>query len=204
MPALAQSPIVAESFAIIDREIGPHTLAPQPYAVLRRVIHSSGDFDYKNWMAFSDDAIPAGIAALQQGRPILVDVSMVRQGISGMVGRTFKNPLLTAVDQAATADPGSTRTATGLRRAWPQLEGGIVVIGNAPTALLALCDLVAAGAPAPALVIGVPVGFVAVVESKQRLAALDLPQIRVDGRKGGSGVAAAILNALVVLAWEAL
>lgn len=204
MPALEQSPIVAESFAMIDREIGSHGFDPQAYTVVRRVIHSTGDFDYKNWMVFSDDAIERGLVALRQGCPILVDVTMVRQGIHGLVGRTFKNPLLTAVDQAPTAEPGYTRTATGLRHCWPQLDGGIVVIGNAPTALLALCDLVAAGQRAPALVIGVPVGFVAVEDSKQRLAATGLPQIRVDGRKGGSGVAAAILNALLVLAWESL
>lgn len=202
MATLEQSPIVAESFAIIDHEIGDHRFDPATYAVLRRVIHSTGDFDYQNWLVCSPTAITQGIAALGQGCPIVVDVSMVRQGVRGLVQRTFQNPLMTAVDQGSPPLPGHTRTASGLLRCWPQVEGGVVVVGNAPTALIALCEQVAAGKPPPALVIGAPVGFVAVEAAKQRLAQLAVPQIRIDGRKGGSAAAAAILNALLILAWE--
>jgi precorrin-8X/cobalt-precorrin-8 methylmutase len=132
----------------------------------------------------------------------LVDVTMVRQGIVGLVGRTFANPILTAVTLGEAPGPGQTRTQVGLLQGLAQAPGAIVVIGNAPTALLALADQIAAGRVQPALVIGAPVGFVAVETAKQRLAQLAVPQIRVEGRKGGSAVAAAILNALVVLAWE--
>lgn len=204
MPPLRQHPIVQQSFAVIDREIGTHGLTPEAYAVVRRVIHSTADFEFKQLIRFSPGAIAGGISALQQRVPIIADVTMVRQGIQGMVTRTFDNPITAAIDQAKTPLPGKTRTETGMLDSLLQYPGAIVVIGNAPTALLALCQAIATGQAAPALVIGAPVGFIAVEEAKQALAQTAVPQIRVVGRKGGSGVAAAILNALVVLAWEAL
>ena len=202
MPKLSQSPILEESFTIIDREIGSHSLSPEVYAVVRRVIHSTGDFDYLHLVQCQAGAIAAGLRALSHGQPILVDVTMVRQGIIGMVQRTFDNEILTAVTAGENPLPGRTRTETGLLRCLAQAPEAIVVIGNAPTALLALCEAVTAGRANPALVIGAPVGFVAVERSKQQLAQLPLSQIRVEGRKGGSAVAAAIVNALLVLAWE--
>lgn len=203
MPALPQHSILYESFAIIDQEIGEHDLAPAAYTILRRVIHSTADFEFVHLLKISPDAIASGIDALQAGCPIVVDVGMVRQGCQGLIQRTFGNPLITAVDLATTADPHRTRTETGLLKAWENYPQAIYVIGNAPTALRALCDRIDTGTPTPPLVIGVPVGFVGVVEAKQQLAALAIPQIRTEGRKGGSPVAAAILNALLVLAWEA-
>ena len=202
MPPLAQHPILDQSFAVIDQEIGPHAFSPEVYAVVRRVIHSTADFEFKRLLWFQQDAIESGIAALQSGCPIVVDVSMVRQGIASMVQRTFKNPILTAIDAAPTAESGRTRTETGLLRCWQQAPEAIYVIGNAPTALIALCDAMAHTAAQPALVIGAPVGFIAVEDSKARLSETAVPQIGVAGRKGGSAVAAAILNALLVLAWE--
>lgn len=204
MPLLPQHPILHQSFALIDQEIGPHEFSAMEYAILRRIIHSTADFEYRQLLQISPGAIAAGITALQSGLPIVVDVGMVRQGCQGMVERTFGNPLWAAVDLAATAAPGKTRTATGLLNAWEKWPAAIYVIGNAPTALQALCDRVAIAKGVPPLVVGVPVGFVGVVEAKRRLADLSVPQIRVAGRKGGSTVAAAILNALLVLAWEAL
>jgi len=203
MASLTPHPILAQSFAVIDQEMGDHGLPPAEYAVLRRVIHSTADFDFAHLLRFSPDAINQGIAALTAQTPIVVDVGMVRQGVQAMVQRTFGNPLLTAIDLAAAAQPGCTRSETGLLQAWQQVPQAIFVIGNAPTALLALCDRIASSDVKPALVIGVPVGFIAVVDAKQALAQTPVPQIRVDGRKGGSSVAAAILNALLVLAWEA-
>jgi precorrin-8X/cobalt-precorrin-8 methylmutase len=206
VPPLPQHPILQESFAMIDREIGDHGLPPEEYAIVRRIIHTTADFELRQWWRCSVGAIAAGMAALQRGCPIVVDVGMVRQGCQGMVQRTFGNPLITAVDLAETADPGCTRTETGLLRAWADYPTAIYVIGNAPTALQALCDRLQAAPPAaprPALVIGVPVGFVGVEAAKAALAATPVPQIRIDGRKGGSPVAAAVLNALLVLAWEA-
>ncbi|MBU6228335.1 MAG: precorrin-8X methylmutase [Cyanobacteria bacterium REEB459] len=202
MAQLVESPIVEESFALIDQEFGPHHLTPAEYAVVRRVIHSTADFDFKHLVHFSPGAIAAGVGALRAGCPLLVDVTMVRQGIASMVQRTFQNPLLTAVTLVERAAPGRTRTETGLLQGLTQVPGAIVVIGNAPTALLSLCDQIEAGATQPALVVGAPVGFVAVEAAKQRLAQQRIPQIRVEGRKGGSAVAAAIVNALLVMAWQ--
>lgn len=197
-------PILIESFAAIDREFGDHTFSPQEYAIARRVIHSTADFEFKHLIRFSPGAIEGAIAALQQQVPIVTDVSMVKQGITTLVAKTFGNPLISAVEQAEQALPGKTRTETGLLRCWEQFPQAIYVIGNAPTALLALCELLRSSGTnsEPALVIGAPVGFISVVESKAALAQTTIPQIRVEGRKGGSAVAAAILNALLVLAWE--
>jgi precorrin-8X/cobalt-precorrin-8 methylmutase len=203
MPSLPQHLILQQSFALIDQEIGRHAFSPEEYAIVRRVIHSTADFEFAQRLQFSEAAIARAIAALQAKCPIVVDVGMVRQGCQGMVRRTFDNPLVAAVELAESAAPGKTRTETGLLRAWEQFPEAIYVIGNAPTALRALCDRLSHSATIPPLVIGAPVGFVGVLEAKQQLAALSLPQIRVDGRKGGSPVAAAIMNALLVLAWEA-
>ncbi|HEY9672611.1 MAG TPA: cobalt-precorrin-8X methylmutase [Waterburya sp.] len=204
-------PIMEQSFAAIDREVGEHHFTPAEYAIVRRVIHSTADFEFAQLIRFSEDAkdasasrsaIASGITAIQNRTPIITDVGMVKQGVAGMVAKTFGNPLLAAVEQVSEALPGKTRTETGLLQCFEQYPDAIFVIGNAPTALLALCDQLSASPVQPALVIGVPVGFISVIESKKVLAQTSVPQIRVEGRKGGSPVAAAILNALIVLAWE--
>lgn len=195
-------PIVQESFAIIDREIGTHSFSFEEYAIVRRVIHSTADFELRHWIRFGVGSIARAIIALQQATPIITDVTMVKQGIIGTISRTFGNPIVCAVEQASAPLPGKTRTETGLLECWNQFPQGIYIIGNAPTALLALCSQVSLSPVKPAFVVGAPVGFVSVVESKQALAQIDVPQIRIDGRKGGSPVASAILNALVILAWE--
>ncbi|MGB3135439.1 MAG: precorrin-8X methylmutase [Nodosilinea sp.] len=202
MAKLVQNSILEESFALIDQEFGSHRFAPAEYAVVRRAIHSTADFEFKELVVFSEGAIAAALRHITQGGPVIVDVTMVRQGVVGMIERTFQNPLLTAVTAGEPAEAGRTRTETGLLRCLDQYPEALVVVGNAPTALMALCDRIGLGKAQPALVIGAPVGFVAVEASKQRLAQTPVPQIRVDGRKGGSAVAAAILNALLVLAWE--
>lgn len=200
--SLSSNAILQQSFAIIDQEIGNHAFSLQEYPVLQRVIHSTADFEFKQLLRFSPNVIEGAIAALSQQVPIITDVSMVKQGVSTLVQQTFNNPLISAVEQVTTALPGKTRTETGLLQCWQQYPQGIYVIGNAPTALLALCQTVKSATVHPALVIGAPVGFVAVLEAKTALAQLPVPQIRVEGRKGGSSVAAAILNALLVLAWR--
>jgi precorrin-8X/cobalt-precorrin-8 methylmutase len=192
-------PILEQSFAIIDQEIGEHTLNPLEYAIARRIIHSTADFEFIDLLRLSPDAIESGIAALRQGVPIITDVGMVKQGIINLVAKTFQNPVMAAVEQVKTALPGKTRTETGLLKCFAQYPQGIYVIGNAPTALLALCEAIPHAPVTPSLIIGAPVGFVSVVESKHALAQLSIPQIRVEGRKGGSPVAAAILNALIVI-----
>ncbi|MBF2029161.1 MAG: precorrin-8X methylmutase [Oscillatoriales cyanobacterium C42_A2020_001] len=192
---------MVQSFAVIDREIGAHSFSPAEYAVVRRVIHSTADFEFKDLVRFSPGAIAGAIAALKQQTPIVTDVSMVKHGISTVVGQTFQNPVISAIEQANVALPGKTRTETGILKCLEHYPEAIYAIGNAPTALLALCQQVSATCQ-PALVIGAPVGFIAVEESKVALATTSIPQIRVEGRKGGSAVAAAIVNALLVLAWQ--
>ena len=193
-------PIVEQSFAIIDAEIGEHQLSPQEYAIARRVIHATADFEYLKLLKFSPKAVESGIAAIRTGVPIVTDVTMVKQGIRNLVAKTFDNRVVAAIEQAKIADLGKTRTETGLLRCWEKYPEAIYVIGNAPTALLALCQQLSNSSTVPGLVIGVPVGFVSVVESKQALAQLEVPQIVIEGRKGGSPAAASILNALLILA----
>lgn len=191
-----------QSFAVIDKEIGEHNFTPAEYAIVRRVIHTTADFEFAQLIRFSEGAIASGIRAIQQQTPIVTDVGMVKQGVAGIVAKTFGNPLIGAVEQVKEALPEKTRTETGLIQCFKKYPGAIYVIGNAPTALLALCAQLEAAPIQPALVIGAPVGFISVIESKQALAQTPVPQIRVERRKGGSPVAAAILNALIVLAWN--
>ncbi len=204
MPHLPVHPIMQQSFAVIDREMGAHSFSPDEYAIVRRVIHSTADFEFKELIRFSPGAIEGAIVALQAGVPIIVDVGMVKQGVAGLVKQTFGNLLISAVEQVTEAPIGKTRTETGLIQCLERYPKAIVAIGNAPTALLALCSHIAESPSKqlPGLVIGAPVGFISVVESKAALAKTAFPQIRIEGRKGGSPVAAAILNALLVLAWE--
>ncbi len=195
-------PITLESFAIIDRELEPHSFTASEYAVVRRVIHATADFEFAKLMRFSPTAIASAMRALQAKEPIVVDVNMVHQGIRRRVQQTFQNPIWVAVNEAERAAPGLTRTETGLLECWQRCPQGIYVIGNAPTALLALCRLLEQRpAASPAVVIGAPVGFVAVEEAKAALSERDIPQILIAGRKGGSAAAAAIVNALLGLAW---
>ncbi|MBW4680407.1 MAG: cobalt-precorrin-8X methylmutase [Microcoleus vaginatus WJT46-NPBG5] len=194
-------PIMEQSFAAIDREIGEHNFSPAEYAIVRRVIHSTADFEFKQLIHFSPGSIEGAVTALRRQVPIVTDVSMVKQGVISSVNQSFGNPLISAVEQAQSALADKTRTETGMLKCLEQWPDAIFVIGNAPTALLALCAHFSTAPALPALIIGAPVGFISVIESKAALAQLPVPQIRVEGRKGGSPVAAAILNALIVLAW---
>ncbi|NJK39881.1 MAG: cobalt-precorrin-8X methylmutase [Oscillatoriales cyanobacterium RM2_1_1] len=199
--------IIQQSFHCIDQEIGEQLQAsftPAEYAILRRVIHATADFEFAQLIQFSPEAISAGIQALQQGLPVITDVNMVKQGIVNMAAKTGKTPVICALDYHPTPLPDQTRTEAGLLQAAAEFPQAIFVIGNAPTALLALCEQIQQGQVSPALVVGVPVGFVSVVESKAALAQTPVPQIRIAGRKGGSPVAAAILNALMILAWQGI
>ncbi|MGD1851093.1 MAG: precorrin-8X methylmutase [Cyanophyceae cyanobacterium] len=198
-------PILVESFSIIDREFKASYssfeqlgFSAQEYAIVRRVIHTTADFGFAKSLVFSSGAIAQGITGIAQGTPIITDVTMVAQGIKNLAKKTFNNPIMPAIAHAPTADPARTRTETGILRCLEQHPNAIVAIGNAPTALAALCELEIK----PALVIGAPVGFVCVVAAKEKLAKTAINQIRVNGRKGGSAVAAAIVNALIMLAWD--
>jgi precorrin-8X/cobalt-precorrin-8 methylmutase len=195
-------PILKQSFAIIDREVGATGLDWAQYAIARRAIHATADFEFLQLLRFGDGAIAAGLAALRRGTPIITDASMLERAIAPTVRQTFQNPLANALEQAPDTESGRTRAAAGMERCLAQHPSGIYAIGSAPTALMELCERISASEAHPALVVGVPVGFVSVVEAKHALAQARVPQIRVEGRKGGSPVAAAILNALLGLAWE--
>lgn len=208
-------PIFTASIALIRQELDARgasdpTLAARLQAlsalerdVLERCIHSSGDPSLVDVLRFgpAEAACRQGLAALQAGAPILCDTAMAAAAVAPMARRTLGNPVLCLLDWAPeTAPPGSTRSAAAVAPAWRALAAEpapVVLIGSAPTALERLLDLVAAGAMAPSLLIGMPVGFVGVAESKRRLSASGLAQIRLDGSRGGAGLVAAACNALL-------
>jgi precorrin-8X/cobalt-precorrin-8 methylmutase len=215
MPSYCEHAITLASFAQIDREVGTHPFTEAEYSVVRRVIHTTADFEYQRLMRFAHRPFEAAKQALQQRQPIVTDVSMVAAGIGSVVDKTWRSPVTVAVQHATPLSQPSqsqpfqsqpsltqTRSATGMRHCAQIYPEAIFAIGNAPTALLALCEGIAQGDYRPALVIGAPVGFINVVESKQALAELAVPHILVSGRKGGSAIAAAILNALMIRFWE--
>ena len=184
-----------------------HALSPLERDVLERCIHSSGDPSLVDVLHFGPAAAACrrGQDALASGAPILCDTAMAAAAVAPMARRTSGNPVVCLLDWAPECAPaGSTRSAAAVEPAWAALTAAldlepapVVLIGSAPTALERLLDLVAAGAPAPALLIGMPVGFVGVADSKRRLAASGLAQIRLDGARGGAGLVAAACNALL-------
>ena len=172
--------------------------------VLLRLIHSSGDAELAGHLRFGPGACEAALEALAAGAPILTDTAMAAAAVAPMARRTFANQVRSVLEWAPERAPvGSTRTAAGMAAALAgQAQPGVGLIGSAPTALEVLLELVAAKTvPAPALVIGMPVGFVGVAQSKRHLAESGLVHIRLEGSKGGAGLVAAACNALLRSAW---
>jgi precorrin-8X/cobalt-precorrin-8 methylmutase len=198
--------IEVESFRRIEALVGAHHLPPEVWFVVRRMIHTTADPEYLASTRIHPQAIAAGVQALRQGRPVATDTRMLLAGIStGRLDRLGAEAFCLMDDSEVAAEAqrrGTTRAAVALERSLPKLAGGIVAIGNAPTALLRLLELLAEGTPPPALVVGVPVGFVNAAESKDALARQDCPYITALGPKGGSAVAASIINALAIMALE--
>ena len=198
-------PIFTESIRRIREQLGVTGLDPLQQQVLERLIHSSGDFGLTPLLRFTPQACELGLVALQAGAPILTDTAMAAVAVQPMARRTLKTSVRCVLEWAPDEAPnGSTRTAEGLRSAWQELaakyadqQAPIVLIGSAPTALEALLDLVSTGAPPPSLIIGMPVGFVGVSDSKRRLAVSGLAHIRLMGSRGGAGLVAATVNALL-------
>lgn len=195
--------IESESFRIIDSEIGPHQFDDQQWPVVRRVIHTSADFEMAEQMHFSWNVVDSAVMALRYGAKILCDTNMVLSGVNkSRLGKLGSSVVCHVADPQVALDAkaeGLTRSTFALRKG--VAEGcSIFLIGNAPTALFELLRLVEAGAVQPDLIVGVPVGFVGAAESKAALLATDLPYIAIEGRKGGSAIAAAILNALMIQA----
>lgn len=195
--------IEAESFRIIDREVGPHLFDEQQWPIVRRIIHTTADFDFAETTHFSFRALDSALEALRDGAKILCDTNMVLAGVNkmrlGKLGAEIACHVADPKVANAAKKAGVTRSVMALRKG---VEAGcnIFLIGNAPTALFELLRLAEKGEVDPLLVVGVPVGFVGAVESKEALHDSDLPHICCRGRKGGSAIAAAIMNALMLQA----
>ncbi|MGN0962400.1 MAG: precorrin-8X methylmutase [Clostridia bacterium] len=199
--------IEKRSFEIIGELLGDRTFPAEQVGIVKRVIHTSADFDYADNLVFGNDAVQKGIAALKEGCTVITDTNMALSGINATNLKKFNSEKVCFIADpaiaAAAKENGTTRAVQSMIHA-SELKGNqIFAIGNAPTALIKLYDMIKAGEIAPALVIGVPVGFVNVVESKEMFMELDTPYIVAKGRKGGSNVAAAIVNALMLEALKA-
>ena len=193
--------IEKRSMEIIAEELGEVKLDEEKLSIIKRVIHTSADFDYVRTLHFSEDAVQKAVEALKNGATIVTDTNMAKAGINkaGMDKLGCKAVCYMAdPDVAAQAKiEGSTRAAACMEKAC-LIEGPVIIaIGNAPTALVRLDELIKEGKIKPELVIGVPVGFVNVVEAKELIMQAGIPYIVARGRKGGSNIAAAICNALI-------
>ena len=197
-----------QSMQIIDSEIGIHHYNEQEWPIVRRIIHATADFDFAkdSKIIFHKDAIKNGMDALKSGCNIIVDVNGVIGGLNKQNLKDFGNKAICNISNPVIVEEAKkynkTRAQTSMRMAVSEMNGGIIVIGNAPTALLEVIQMIQEGATTPALVIGIPVGFVSSPESKEVLLALDVPYITNTGRKGGSPCASAIVNALFKLLRE--
>ena len=193
--------IEKRSFEIISEEIGSHYIPPENELIVKRVIHSTADFDYLTNLKFSDNAVTIALEQLKNGCAIVSDTQMVKSGINKKLAAELDIEIhcfMSDEDVAIEAkERGITRAIVSMEKASKIEKPCIMAIGNAPTALLCLCEMIKAKRFRPSLIIGTPVGFVNVVESKKLLMEQGLPYIVAAGRKGGSGVAAAICNALL-------
>ncbi len=196
--------IEALSFQIIEKEAGAHDFSPEQWPIVRRMIHTSADFEYMKTVRFHPRAVEAGLSAIRQGKTIITDTNMARVGIRGKELSEFGASVACYMTDPRVADiaseKGITRARAAVDAAAERMEDGVYVVGNAPTALLRLIELVKEKKAKPALIIGLPVGFVNAAESKADLAAMDYPYISNVGRKGGSNIAASVVNALAIMA----
>lgn len=193
--------IEKRSFEIITELLGDRKLDPENEPVIKRVIHTTADFEYADNLVFSPGAVAKGVAALKAGCHIVTDTSMAMSGINKTVLGKLGGQVHCFIADPDVAEEakarGITRSAVSMEKAAKLDKPCIFAVGNAPTALIALHELMEAGTVKPALIIGVPVGFVNVVESKELILQDDVPFIVARGRKGGSNVAAAICNAML-------
>jgi precorrin-8X/cobalt-precorrin-8 methylmutase len=208
---IAPQDIEALSFSIIENEFEQQTgrevckISELEFPVVRRVIHATGDFSFADTLLFHAQGISSGLRAIREGKDVFIDVGMGAAGINRNLLASFGGEVICTINDPGIAErareSGRTRTETALRSLSVH-EPGIIAIGNAPTALLAAIELIKKGVLDPELVIGVPVGFVNAEESKELLSSQSFPFITSIGRKGGSPVAVAIINALLNLATD--
>lgn len=195
--------IESKSMEIIDSLISHLSFRPEELPVVKRVVHTTGDPHFAEIIKISPEAVTEGLKAIRRGCHIVTDVNMLLAGINKTKAASFGCQAICSIadqDVARQAkEAGLTRAIAAVRKNCSKIEGGIVAIGNAPTALFEIMNLMNQGLK-PALIIGTPVGFVGAKESKDQLAALKVPYITVLGNKGGSTIAASIVNALLYMA----
>lgn len=197
--------IEAESFRIVDSEVPePRPFAGGQWEIVRRMIHTTADFEMLDLVRFHPDAVRNGVAALAKGCLVATDTEMARKGIPLRRMEPLGCEVRCLMNDPRVADAarrnGTTRAFAAVDCALEELHPAVWVVGNAPTALIRLVDRVREGAPMPALVVGMPVGFVNAAESKDYLMSSSIPYIAVQGRKGGSALAACVVNALAEMA----
>ena len=202
--ALPPDAIEARSFGIIEGLLGPRPWSSEERHIAVRLVHATGDVAVADQLRVHPQAVEAGRRALAAGRDVFTDVNMVAVGISKAMLSGLGCRTVCAIDDPEVAAQaraqGTTRAIAAMRLLAPRMDGAIVAIGNAPTALLALLDAVDEGRITPGLIVGTPVGFVAAPESKAELMRRPVPYVTIEGTRGGSAVAAAIVNALMRLA----
>ncbi|MDP2932403.1 MAG: precorrin-8X methylmutase [Chloroflexota bacterium] len=203
-PHVSPRAIEQQSMAIVERLLPPLDLSPEELTVVKRLVHTAGDRHIASLVRFHPVAITVALAAIRLGRPIFTDVRMAAVAVNGRLAAKFGCPVYCALEELGAADTdhveGSTRTSAAFHHLGERLNESIVAIGNSPTALLTLVALITQKKVTPAIVIGMPVGFVQAKESKEKLVELDIPYISIAGTRGGSALAAATVNALLGLA----
>lgn len=196
--------IEEESQAIIRSEIGAHGYAPDEFDIVVRMVQAAGDLEFARTTEFRLEAVAAGVEALRRGRPLAVDVEMVASGIRQDLLAAVGSPVRCAIRdeevRRRAVELQTTRASVAIETLCLEAPDALVVVGNAPTALLRVLELIREGRIRPALVIGMPVGFVLATESKALLREVEVPSILCRGRKGGSAVTVAAINRLLTLA----
>lgn len=196
--------IEKRSFEIITEELGDKTFSEETDSIVKRVIHTTADFEYADLIEFKNDAVARGLKALAAGKKIYADTSMIKVAVNSKAAAMQGVEIVSYVHDpdvmAEAKERGVTRSTVAMEKALDDDDVAIFAIGNAPTALYRLIQFIKEGKTKPALIVGAPIGFVGAAESKKaldKLDELDVPYIRINGRKGGSPVAAAILNAML-------
>ena len=193
--------IERRSFEIITQELGERKIDPEFELVVKRVIHTTADFDYYDNLCFSEHAVLRMMDAIRAGCDVITDTTMAQSGINKKLLAQFGGQARCFIGDADVAEQakarGVTRSLVSMEKAADTLPDSVFAIGNAPTALFSICDLMRAGKLAPEMIVGVPVGFVNVVEAKEEVMRTAQNYIVARGRKGGSNVAAAIVNAVL-------
>lgn len=198
--------IESTSMDIIETLLPPLDVTPEEKKIVKRVVHTTGDPEFAKLLRFHPKAVESGLAALKKGCHIYSDVTMIKAGVNkrklSALGGDIECLIATDEIKAEAAKLGITRAMLSMRKLGKKLDGNIVAVGNAPTALFELRDMIERGEVKPALVVGVPVGFVGAAESKEVFAKLDTPYIVNVGTRGGSTIAVSIINALIYLLSE--